>query len=1171
MIGTTLFSRYHLVAAIGQGSMGTVYRAHDMLLDRDVAIKVVTEARLGPEGQARLLSEARAAARLNHPNLIAIYDVAEASDPAPAGRGIPFIVMELAEGQSLDRRGNTSVDDTLAVARQVCAALEHAHAHGIVHRDLKPENVLVTADGTVKLMDFGLAHLISSEEAEPVLTGTVLYLAPEQARGQPVDARADLYALGVMLYEALTGRVPFSGDDPMAVIAQHLNSPPTPPSQLRPDLPPALEAIILKLLAKDPAQRFGAASEVLRALSEISVSRREARPGPNNLPAEITSFIGRGKEIGEVLRLLRSTRLLTLAAAGGTGKTRLALRVAATALNDYRDGAWLVDLAPLADPALVPQSVAASLGVRDEPGTPPMRRIADALHHKHLLLILDNCEHLIEAAALLAEALLRSCPDVNLLVTSRESLGIAGETTYRVPSLSVPHEPAGGTHSAAEAGQFEAVRLFVERAASVQPGFVLSDSNAAAVAQICRRLDGVPLALELAAARMSTLSVEQIAARLDDRFRLLTGGSRTALPRQQTLRALMDWSWDLLAAEEKALLSQLSVFVGGWTLEAVEQTCAGEAAPDVLELLTRLVDKSLVVVETHDGAPRYRLLETIRQYAREKLVASGEAEANRVRKRHLAYYLALAEAAEPHLRTAEQLAWLARLEAEHDNLRAALEWACAVPAPHKAHEAGMRLAAALGRFWYLHSHWSEGRNWLRQALAEPLAAEAQPGLRRARARALASLAWLMDETGEDIPLYDESLRLCRELDDRWGMAFALRGIGATTTNQGVTEGVAAYLDEALDIFQSLDDAWGMGVTLYGHGWLAFYTGGSAAETWSDSLAEFRRSGDRWGMAVVLGALSFIARLRGDYSGAVALTEESLDHFRQIGDKAGIANSLARLGSVAIRRGDYRQATALIEDGMILQREMGEQSGLALSFALLGLIAAYQGEYNRALALLEEANAAAGESDGMGVVPYSTGYAALTHYLAGRLDQASELWAEALELQRSNEDKLGTGQALHGLGLVAWRGGDLDAARRQVGEALELFKQAGDRLYAAHAINDLGRLALAAGDRQKAEASGRKALGIYRDLGSRQGIADALRALATAAGATQGAARLFGAADALRDAFGAPLATVERPAYEASLAALRAGLGEATFEAALRDGQNWPLEDAIAELLAAAPE
>jgi len=385
---------------------------------------------------------------------------------------------------------------------------------------------------------------------------------------------------------------------------------------------------------------------------------------PNNLPRQLTSFIGREREMAEVKRLLTTTRLLTLTGSGGCGKTRLALQVAADLVEEFANGVWLVELAALTDPALVPQAVASALGVREEPGRPLLATLSDYLKAKRLLLLLDNCEHLVAACAYLAEALLRACPHLRILATSREALNIAGETVWRVPSLSLPdllHLP-----SVEHLTQYEAVRLFIERALISRPDFVLTSQGAPSVAQVCHRLDGIPLAIELAAARVKVLSVEQIAARLDNRFRLLTSGSRTALPRQKTLRAAIDWSYDLLSETERMVLRRLSVFAGGWTLEAAEAICVGEGIEwhEVLDPLMQLVDKSLVMMEEQGGTVRYRLLETVRQYGRDKLPASGEADV--VRGRHRDWYLALAERAEPELLGSNQAVWLERLETEHD-------------------------------------------------------------------------------------------------------------------------------------------------------------------------------------------------------------------------------------------------------------------------------------------------------------------------------------------------------------------------------------------------------------------------------------------------------------------------------------------------------------------------
>lgn len=442
---------------------------------------------------------------------------------------------------------------------------------------------------------------------------------------------------------------------------------------------------------------------------------------PNNLPQQVTSFIGREKEIEAVETLLDKTRLLTLTGSGGCGKTRMALQVAADVLENYPDGVWLVELASLADPALVPQTIAQALSITEEPGKPLAQTLPQALKTRRLLIVLDNCEHVLDACARLVDTLIRACPTLKVLASSREGLGIAGETVYRIPSLSLPDLKHTATPSSLS--MYEAVRLFVDRAVAALPAFVVTNQNAPALASLCHRLDGIPLAIELAAARARSLSVEEINNKLDNRFRLLTGGSRTALPRQQTLRALIDWSYDLLNGQERTLLCRLSVFAGGWTLAAAEQIGAGSSATakgiedwEALDLLTSLADKSLVLVQTQGEATRYHLLETVRQYARDRLTESGESLT--VRARHSDCFLTLAEEVRSKLRGSEQGQWLDVLEEEHDNLRQALTWYGEDLEDAEAEEKGLRLGVALQRFWGVRGHLSEGRERLGALLAQ---------------------------------------------------------------------------------------------------------------------------------------------------------------------------------------------------------------------------------------------------------------------------------------------------------------------------------------------------------------------------------------------------------------------------------------------------------------------
>ena len=567
---------------------------------------------------------------------------------------------------------------------------------------------------------------------------------------------------------------------------------------------------------------------------------------PNNLPRQVTSFIGREQALVDLKRLLRKARLLTLTGSGGCGKTRLSLQVAAELLEQFPDGAWLVELAPLSASDLVPPTVASVLGLKEEASKPIIQTLTDYLKDKRLLLLLDNCEHLLEACARFADALLRQCATVQIVASSREGLGINGEQAYRVPSLALPDPKKA--HTPASAAQFEAVQLFIDRALLARPDFQLTAQNAARLVSVCFRLDGIPLAIELAAARVRYLSLEEIDRNLSERFRLLTGGSRTALPRQQTLRSLIDWSYDLLNYPTRLLLRRLSVFAGGWMLEAAERICAGDGMQDceILDLLTSLTDKSLVVADPSDGESRFRLLETVRQYAREKLSESADGEATR--ERHLDYFLSLAEEAEPKLVSAEQAAWLQRLEEEHDNLRAALEWSLASTASGR----GLPLCGALQRFWITHGHLAEGVEWCTRVRA----AEAQvPTLERAKVlNGEGLLLYHQREYPAARARHEESLAIRRQLDDRRGVAISLNNLGMVALDQGDLASARALHEE--------------------------------------SLALARELGNRNGIARSLGNLGMVACAQRDFVAARTLFEKCLEMLRELGDRGGVAIAIA---------------------------------------------------------------------------------------------------------------------------------------------------------------------------------------------------------------------------------------------------------------------------------------
>jgi predicted ATPase/DNA-binding CsgD family transcriptional regulator len=626
----------------------------------------------------------------------------------------------------------------------------------------------------------------------------------------------------------------------------------------------------------------------------------------SNLPLALTSFVGRRRELAEVKSLLKSTRLLTLTGPGGCGKTRLALAVADELLAEFDDGVWLVELAALNDPTLVLQTVAGALGLREWTTGTRTQALSDYLHLKNLLLILDNCEHLVNASAQLAEQLLRVCPDLKILATSRESLAVGGEAVYLVPTLSLPEPNASSPVKVLES---EAVRLFVERARAVKIDFGLTAENAPIVAQICQRLDGIPLAIELAAARTKLLKVDHLAKRLDDRFNLLTTGSRTALPRQQTLRATIDWSYDLLPEPARAMFRRLSVFAGGFTLNAAEQICSDESAPPpvVLEMLALLVDRSLVIVEARREEERYRQLETIRVYAREKLIESNEAD--RMRRRHFDFFLAFVEASEPDPWGAAEQVWLDRLEAEQDNLRAALQWSL----ERGDFEQLLRLAGALGWFWYVRSNFVEGRRWLDQALAHSdtcIPAVRVKGLHRA---------------------------------------------GALAALQGDYVRASEFFS-AQSFYDASGSSRGRAWVLHQLSIVAFYRGNyaEAIATARDSLLLFKQIGKREGIANEQLYIGIMAYYQGDDAQAKELIEQCLPVLQEIGDSVAVARAFHTLGLVARRRGDLAEARTLFEKSLNMAQEKGSRLDVAQAFEGLAGVACAQGQSESAVRLFAAA-------------------------------------------------------------------------------------------------------------------------------------------------------------------------------------------------------------------------
>jgi non-specific serine/threonine protein kinase len=964
---------YEVRQEIGRGGMGVVYLARDARLERDVAIKALAPEMARDEDRlARFKREARLIAQLNHPNIAQVYHLL-------VHEGRTHLVLEYVPGQSLaemiDRDGALDPQTTLGICAQVVRAVKAAHARGIVHRDLKPANVRVTADGTAKVLDFGIAHAHRPDPGgtdpaaeggdasgrSTTLVGTPGYMAPEQVRGQPVDTRADIFSFGCILYECLTGERTFPGATTTELVTAPLTADPDW-TRLPDTLPPRVVPLLQACLARNVNDRLPAIADAGTVLDSVldrhpsSTTRNlPVADIPNNLPQAATSFVGRAEQLDELALLMSSARLLTLTGTGGCGKTRLSLELARRVMTGYPDGVYLAELAPTVNPDFIPGAVAAALGVKDEANKTTAEVLGEHLADGGFLLVLDNCEHVLDAVSSLVGDLLQAAPGLRIVATSREALRVPGEHLWRVPSLSLPRGD-----ELAEVAAAEAVTLFVDRARALQSGFALGASNAATIARICRRLDGIPLAIELAAARTRILTPHEIEERLDDRFRLLAGDARGVPERHRTLRAAVDWSYGTLSESEKKMLRALSVFAGGWTIEAAVAVCGpGGRAEDgadldelgVLDLLTHIVDKSLAIVDDTPGESRYRMQETVRQYAAERLGEAGESLI--AGNRHLDYHLALAEEAEPQLRGAGQAAWLKRLETDHDNLLAALD-RCEQARDGAVH--GLRLCRAIMRFWLVHGHYRTGLEACAAALDRP---EAQPRT-VARAGALHAagvMAQILGDYELTTKVASDALDIYREHDDRQGMAQALNNLGNSAYFQGNLAQAQRLHEESLAINRELGDQRGIATSLNNLANVAndCLSLVEAQRLYEESLEINRQIGNRGTQGINLNNLGLLAFYQGDVPAAKRLHQESLAIRRDLGDRHGISESLNHLGKAARKEDDFVRARRLHEEALTMRRDLGEKLGIVDSLEDCALLAAALDEHERAARFLGAVN------------------------------------------------------------------------------------------------------------------------------------------------------------------------------------------------------------------------
>ena len=962
---------YDVVSLIGRGGMGEVYLAQDAELGRKVALKLLRPALTSnADAVRRFEHEARAASSLNHPNIVTIYAIGDLGDRR-------FLAMELVEGRSLAALIGEPVDAT-SLARfggQLARALSVAHAAGIVHRDIKPENVMLREDGYVKVLDFGLARLARlpavagttpagpNPTDPPVVLGTPRYMSPEQARGDTVTGASDVFSLGVMLYELATATHPFESASTLAMLHAITSTEAPSPRRLVPDMPAALDRLLLSMLEKGAAARPSAADV------EAELMGLAAGPGApmgartpvasvagrtRGLPSQRTPLIGRAAERTRVNELLlgAGVRLLTLTGPAGSGKTRLAIQVAEDLVLHFDGGVAFVDLAPIADPRLVASAVARSLGVRESGDLPLDKAIAEHLGSRGpTLLLIDNFEQVSDAAALVKD-LLEACPALTALVTSRLPLHIYGEQEFPVPPLPLPAAEAHA--SPAMLMQYASVALFVQRAAAGGPDFALTPTNADAVSEICRRLDGLPLAIELAAARVKILPPRELLARIERPLEVLTGGARDLPERQQTLRQAIKWSYDLLAPPEQKLFRRLSVFSGGFTLEGAEAVCdtCEDLGVAVLDGVASLVDNSLLVPRGSDGdRPRFGMLETFREYGRERLLE--QADTASVGRAHAAYMLVLAEEETVAMSPAEREAWLRACDVEHDNFRTAMQWLLGAGDAEWA----LRLGVALFRFWEQRDHLSEGRETLARVLALP---DAVPPTRlRARALYCASLlAEIQGVTAEAERLSHSAYAIYRQFDDTQGRATTMTAMAFQAQRQGRHAEATARFGKTVALWAQLGDvvAVDLGTSNMAN---AARVGGNfelARRLFEEVVESSRARGDQRGVASALNGLGDVAAAQGDYDSARQYHDESLARFREIDDRWGIGRVLADVASVDLQAGEHANADRSLIAALQAFRALGHQRGVARQLESLAWSATCQSRDENAVRLASAAAA-----------------------------------------------------------------------------------------------------------------------------------------------------------------------------------------------------------------------
>jgi len=981
--GTLIDGKYLLEQRIGAGGMGVVFLAKHVALDRRVAVKLVSNAHLVDANAIRRFErEAVVMARLKHPNIVTIYDFGISVD---AGA---YFVMEMLEGvtlgQEIRNAGRLDVERAVSIVGDVCKAVEAAHAAGVIHRDLKPDNVFIeSAPGgsdVVKVLDFGIAKLRETGDgSEPEgfggCIGTPAYMSPEQCRDDAIDPRSDVYALGCVLFACLTGRPPFIGGSVVSLLARHVDGVPPHPSSFNPDIPEALDDVVLRALNKMPDERQPSAAEFAAQMRHAVGARyevpQEAPPselwealesssttGPreSNLPAPVTSFIGRAVDLSALVSSIESSRFITLIGPGGIGKTRLAFEAGRVMRGRFDDGVFAVDLRNRSNSLDVARAFAEVFGVQEDPRKPILESLGEALCERSMLIIVDTCEHVIDAAGSVVEALLDAAPRLRVVTTSREALNREGETLFHVLPLAVP----GATRRGSGQDQVlssAAVQLFIERALQKRRGLDLGAENVRLIGILCTQLDGIPLAIELAAARSNAMTVRQMLDRMVDRFALLTVGGTPG--RQRTLRAVIDWSYQLLTDTERRLFSQMSVFEGGCTLEAIRSVCLlpEGSTEDPLDVVAALVDKSLATLEEREGGARYRMLDTIREYAGEKLMESKEEPV--IRRRFFDWVCKEADLTQVSFaQSRDQKVMLDRCDSESDNFLAALRWAitkgCDVTA-------GMSLAAKLCLYWDMRARSLEGIALLTEAQTAAAAMGPTPEL----AAAIFGVGFLYSGIGNDqkgLEQYERSLSVAREVGDWDAISRALTGRSEALLFLGRSDEAEAGFLECLDIRRQQSICREIDIVI-----LEFYLGlvyferaayEEARSRIQATLEIARRLNDEWRCALTLANLGELALRLHDAGEAAARFRESSVVADRIGFAKIAAHARIGLGLATGLDGYVEYGQELVAEGLEAAHEGGYLQSVSFGLRALAILAAER-QYGRRVVFLTAAAEALG--------------------------------------------------------------------------------------------------------------------------------------------------------------------------------------------------------------------